>query len=268
METPPDAAADATPVTGRLAGKTALVTGASRGIGHAIALAYLREGAEVIASASSVASLASIASASPLVHPLAADLSSESATSELFADAMAINGQVDILVNNAGIYIGRAFEDYTLAEVEQLMRINVYAVFQLTQLAVSAMKAQGQGKIIQIASTAGKWESPNQAAYNTSKHALVGMSKCVALETAAHGIQVNTLCPGMVETDMFTDFEVHAERAGLTLDELKAAAITRIPQGRFLDPQEIAHLAVYLGSQESDGMTGQTITISGGMRMA
>ena len=82
------------------------------------------------------------------------------------------------------------------------------------------------------------WESPNQAIYNTTKHAVVGMSKCVALETAARGVQVNTICPGMVDTDMFQDFEPHAKQAGISLDELKAVAITRIPQGRFLQPEE------------------------------
>ena len=130
------------------------------------------------------------------------------------------------------------------------------------------MKDKGSGKIINISSTAGKWESPNQAAYNTTKHAVVGMSKCVALETAAHGINVNTICPGMVETDLFDNFEVHAKAQGISLDELKAVVTTRIPQGRFLRPDEVANIAVYLGSSESDGMTGQTITISGGMRMA
>lgn len=253
---------------GRLHGKTALVTGGSRGIGRAIVNAYLSEGAHVIVNASRSESLASLQGDSDRVTLLPADLASEAATSQLFTDAVAINGRLDILVNNAGIYIGKAFEDYSLAELEQLMRINVYAVFQLTQLAVRHMKPRGQGKIIQISSTAGKWESPNQAAYNTSKHAIVGMSKCVALETAPHGIQVNTICPGMVNTDMFMDFESHASRAGITLDELKQAAIQRIPQGRFLEPPEIAHLAIYLGSDESNGMTGQTITISGGMRMA
>ena len=234
----------------------------------AAANAFLNEGAHVIVNASRPESLDSLQGESDQVTLMPADLASEAATSQLFKDAVAVNGHLDILVNNAGVYIGKAFEDYTLSELDWLMRINVYAVFQLTQLAVRHMKPRGQGKVIQISSTAGKWESPNQAAYNTSKHAIVGMSKCVALETAPHGIQVNTICPGMVNTDMFMDFESHARRAGITLDALKQAAMQRIPQGRFLEPSEIANLAIYLGSRESDGMTGQTITISGGMRMA
>lgn len=198
---------------------------------------------------------------------LAANLSDAEQVLRLFDKAVTQAGDIDILVNNAGIYQGKPFENYTLDELDRLMKVNVYAVFQLTQLAVTHMKARGSGKIINISSTAGKWESPNQAAYNMTKHAVVGMSKCVALETAPFGIQVNTICPGMVDTDMFQNFDVHARAAGISLDELKAAAVTRIPQGRFLDPGEVAHIAVYLGSPESDGMTGQTLTISGGMRM-
>ena len=198
---------------------------------------------------------------------LAADLSDAEQVLRLFDKAVTQAGHIDILINNAGIYQGKPFEQYALEELDRLMKVNVYAVFQLTQLAVSHMKPRGSGKIINISSTAGKWESPNQAAYNMTKHAVVGMSKCVALETAPFGIQVNTICPGMVDTDMFQNFDVHARAAGISLDELKAAAVTRIPQGRFLDPGEVAHIAVYLGSPESDGMTGQTLTISGGMRM-
>lgn len=255
---------------GRLAGRTALITGASRGIGRAIAEAYAREGADLMLAATSLEGLAEVADtlegAGTQVVRLSADLSDMSAVEGLFAEAVA-TGRIDILVNNAGIYIGRPFEKYTMEELDRLMKVNVYAVFRLTQLAVSHMREQGGGKIVQISSTAGKWESPNQAAYNTTKHAVVGMSKCVALENATFGINVNTICPGMVETDMINNFEVHADAAGVSLEELKAGMYARIPMGRFMAPEEIAHLAVYLGSAESDGMTGQTITISGGMRM-
>lgn len=253
---------------GRLQGKTALITGASRGIGRAIAEIYAAEGATLVLTATTLESLADVAITLPDATLLAADLSDSEQVLQLFEKATALAGSIDILVNNAGVYQGKPFEQYTLDELDRLMKVNVYAVFQLTQLAVTHMKARGSGKIINISSTAGKWESPNQAAYNTTKHAVVGMSKCVALETAPFGLQVNTICPGMVDTDMFQNFDVHARAAGISLDELKAAAVTRIPQGRFLDPGEVAHIAVYLGSPESDGMTGQTLTISGGMRMA
>jgi NAD(P)-dependent dehydrogenase (short-subunit alcohol dehydrogenase family) len=254
-------------MTGRLRGKTALITGASRGIGRAIAETYSAEGASLVLTATTLESLESVAKNLPDAVILAADLSDSRQVHQLFEDATS-QRTIDILINNAGIYQGKPFEQYTLQELDHLMKVNVYSVFQLTQFAVTHMKKNSSGKVINIASTAGKWESPNQAAYNTTKHAIVGMSKCVALETAPFGVQVNTICPGMVNTDMFQDFDVHAKALGVSLDELKATAASRIPQGRFLEPTEVAHIAVYLGSAESDGMTGQTITISGGMRMA
>ncbi|MBT4493848.1 MAG: glucose 1-dehydrogenase [Gammaproteobacteria bacterium] len=256
---------------GRLSGKTALITGASRGIGRCIAEAFAGEGADLILTATSLEGLTEVAENVQALGAkcdlIAADLGDESETDRLFQKAVKASGEVEILVNNAGIYQGKPFEQYTMVELDRLMKVNVYAVFRLTQLAVVHMKTLGRGKIINIGSTAGKWESANQAAYNTTKHAVVGMSKCVALETAAYGINVNTICPGMVETDMFQDFEVHADAAGVSLDQLKEQVHARIPLGRFLQPGEIAPLAVYLGSAESDGMTGQTLTISGGMRM-
>jgi len=246
---------------GRLAGKTALITGASRGIGRAIAEAYSREGASLVLSATSLKGLANVVEAvsgsGVEVTPLAANLSVEADIETLFEAAVEASGQIDILVNNAGIYHANTIEKYTLEDLDRLMRVNVYAVFKLMQLAVTHM----------IGSTAGKWESANQSAYNTTKHAVVGMSKCVALEVAPFGINVNTICPGMVETDMFQDFEVHADIAGVAMDDLMKAVRSKIPMGRFMQPDEVANLALYLGSEESNGMTGQTMTISGGMRM-
>lgn len=256
--------------TGRLAGKTALITGASRGIGRAIAEAYAQQGAALVLTARNTALLEEVreglAATGVDVRIMSADLADANATADMFAAATADTG-IDVLVNNAGIYIGKPFTAYDLAEFDQLMKTNVYSVFQLTQLALKHMQPRGAGSIINIASTAGKWESPNQAAYNTSKHAVVGMTRCAALENAGAGIRVNAICPGMVETDMFQQFKVHADALGVSLDELKAASLSRIPMGRFLEPDEVAHIAVYLGSEESRGMTGQTITISGGMRM-
>jgi len=255
----------------RLKGKTALVTGASRGIGRAIALAYAEQGADLCLSATSLAALDATATDAAVwgaeVKCVAADLSESAQVQALFETAVAWRGGLDVVVNNAGIYIGKAFTDYELDEFDRLMKLNVYAVFQLMQLSLRHMQARGYGKIVNISSTAGKWESPNQAAYNTTKHAVVGMSKCAALENAAHGITVNSICPGMVDTDMFQEFASHADAAGITLEQLKQSAEARIPMGRFLQPEEVAHIAVYLASDESAGMTGQTITISGGMRM-
>jgi len=258
-------------MSNRLMGKAALITGASRGIGKAIARAYAAEGADLFLTATSSQNLqetiAGLADTGVDIHCHAADLSDPEALDKLFSAAIAWRDDLSIVVNNAGIYIGKPFTEYDLGEFDRLMKVNVYAVFQLMQLSLRHMQQRNYGKIVNIASTAGKWESPNQAAYNTSKHAVVGMSRCAALENAGQGITVNAICPGMVDTDMFEQFGVHAEAAGISLEELKRGAEGRIPMGRFLQPDEVAHIAVYLGSDESAGMTGQTITISGGMRM-
>ncbi|NLZ40009.1 MAG: SDR family oxidoreductase, partial [Comamonadaceae bacterium] len=107
----------------------------------------------------------------------------------------------------------------------------------------------------------------NQAAYNASKHALVGLTRCAALEMAAHGVNVNAICPGFVQTDMFDEFRVHAEILGVPFERVIEGAIARIPLRRALAPEEVAALAVYLGSAESDGMTGQSLLLDGGMLM-
>ena len=261
-------------MTGRLSGRNALITGASRGIGLAIAEQFAQQGANVFLTATNADTLHEAQRRIQTMHPdvsvasHAADLSSAEAIETLFDTALRWQSGLDVLVNNAGIYKGKPFTEYSLADLDAVMQVNVRAVFQLMQLALRHMQPRGSGKIVNIASTAGKWESPNQAIYNASKHAVVGLTRCAALENAGHGINVNAICPGMVETDMFKDFEVHAEARGVSLDELRQATISaRIPLGRFLEPDEIAHIAVYLASAESDGMTGQTITISGGMRM-
>ena len=255
----------------RLEGRNALITGASRGIGRAIACAYAAEGANLFLTATNAGKLqetrdlVSKHGVDAACH--LADVSDPEAVEGLFAAAVDWRDGLDIVVNNAGIYIGKPFTDYELAEFDRVMKVNVHAVFQLMQLALRHMRERGSGKIVNIASTAGRWESPNQAAYNASKHAVVGLTRCAALEHAALGVNVNAICPGFVETDMMGAFEGHARALGVSFEELIAGAKSRVPMGRFLAPEEVAHIAVYLGSGESDGMTGQAICISGGMRM-
>ena len=170
-------------------------------------------------------------------------------------------GDITTLVNNAGIHIGKPFTEYEMDEFDRLMRINVYSVFRLTQLAIDHMQTIGRGKVINIASTAGLKESPNQVPYNTSKHAVVGMTKCVALENARNGITVNAICPGIVETDLIKNVESKMESAGMPREEFQQKIREQITIGRMLQPQEIASIAVFLASSDADGMTGQTLAI-------
>ncbi len=256
---------------GRLAGRTALITGASRGIGRAIARAFAAAGADLFLTATDSAKLEEtrqlLAGEGVDVQLHAANLSDAGSIEALFNTAAEWRGGLDILVNNAGIYIGKPFVNYALSDLEQVMQVNVYAVFQLTQRAIRHMAERGGGKIVNIASTAGKYESPNQAVYNISKHALVGLTRCAALETATQGININAICPGFVSTGMFDNLQNSADELGMPVEELQKIIVSRVPMGRLVYPEEVGHLAVYLACSESDGMTGQSIPISGGMRM-
>ncbi|MGM0583423.1 MAG: SDR family NAD(P)-dependent oxidoreductase [Pseudomonadota bacterium] len=259
-------------MAGRLEGKRALITGASRGIGRAIAEAFAREGASLFLTATTLEGLAQTREsvealgAEAALH--AADVSEPEQAEAMAAACVEALGGLDVMVNNAGVYKAARFVDYSPEDFDRVMKVNAYGVFHCMQAGLRRMKDTGGGKIVNIASTAGKHESANQAAYNASKHAVVGLTRCAALEHARDGITVNAVCPGFVETDMIDQFRTHADILGMDFEQLKAAMMARVPIGRLLAPEEIAHLAVYLAAPESDGMTGQAIAISGGMRMS
>ena len=256
---------------GRLAGRKALITGASRGIGRAIALRYAEEGADLFLTATNAAlldetrALAQAQGAQVALH--VADVSRREAVQAMVDAAVAAMGTIDVLVNNAGVYKAARLVDFAPEDFDRIMQVNVYGAFHVMQLVLRRMQAQGRGKVVNIASSAGKWGSMNQSAYNASKHALVGLTRCAALEMGPQGIHVNAICPGFVQTDMLGEFRAHADILGVPFEKVMEGALARVPLRRFLQPEEIAHLAVYLGSAESDGMTGQTLLLDGGMLM-
>jgi len=254
---------------GRLSGRTALITGASRGIGRAIALRYAQEGADLLLTATNRAKLEETCTLAQAhggrVELYVADVSDRAAVLALVDAAIAKLGRVDVLVNNAGVYKAARLVDYSPEDFDRVMQVNLYGAFHVMQLVLRHMQARGRGKVINIASTAGKWGSMNQSAYNASKHALVGLTRCAGLEMGPHGINVNAICPGFVETDMLEEFRAHGDILGVPYDKVKETALARVPLRRFLKPGEIADLAVYLGSSESDGMTGQSLLLDGGL---
>tara|TARA_B100000686_G_scaffold154730_1_gene162376 strand:+ start:15310 stop:15861 length:552 start_codon:yes stop_codon:yes gene_type:complete len=174
-------------------------------------------------------------------------------------------GGVDIVVNNAGIHAAGRFLDIDPATYSRLYEVNVVGIVRVSQAFLDGMIERGRGSIVNIASTAGLFESPGQAPYNASKHGAVGLTRCMGLELASSGVTCNAICPGFVDTPMLDGF---AELVGAESDELRAQLAKRTPMGRILSPDEIANLAVYLGSDEASGMTGQTMAISNGMRMS
>jgi NAD(P)-dependent dehydrogenase (short-subunit alcohol dehydrogenase family) len=255
---------------GRLNGRGALVTGGSRGIGFGIAEAFVKQGARVLIAGTNASTLSEacekLRADGHTVEFLVTDVANRAACFDLVANAKASLGKLEILVNCAAIYTPRPFLDYSFEEFEAVQRVNVYGPFHLTQAVLPSMLAQRWGRVINIASTAGKWASRNQAAYNVAKHALVGMTRCVALETAGSGVTVNAICPGLVQTDLLDQFwQQHAAIGNTTPETVRAEVLKRQPIGRFLNVSEVGALAVYLAATEADGMTGQSLLLDGGM---
>jgi NAD(P)-dependent dehydrogenase (short-subunit alcohol dehydrogenase family) len=259
-------------MTDRLKNKTAFITGASRGIGLAIAEAYAAEGARLILNARDPARLNDVANTlrdkfRVEVTTAPCDVTDRAAIEKIARTADA-NGGIDILVNNAGIHKAASFLAYTPDDFREVFEVNFFGVLHATQCVLPGMIARKRGRIVNLASTAGKWGSRNQSAYNVSKHAVVGLTRCLALEMAPHNIGVNAICPWVVDTEMATGFIAeHAQAAGISAEQTATNFLASVPIKRFIQPTEIAHLAVYLGSDEASFVNGQAWTIDAGYTM-
>jgi 3-hydroxybutyrate dehydrogenase len=254
----------------RLNHKTALITGASRGIGKAVVESFLKEGAQVALVSTRQEALEQLCRQSgwstERVLCIGADVSVQADAQRAVDQTVQRWGHIDVLVNNAGIYHGAAFLDHRPEDFQRLLNVNLFGVLHFMQACLPHMQQRHQGAIINIASTAGKWGSRNQSAYNTSKHAVVGLTRCVALEASVHQVTVNAICPGFVETDMVHELKARAAQSvGASEDDYLKSMLARVPLGRLMQPTEIAELAVYLASDAARGITGQSIHIDGGM---
>ncbi|WP_103173088.1 3-oxoacyl-ACP reductase FabG [Paracoccus sp. SY] len=241
-----------------LTGKTALVTGASGGIGGAIAQALHGAGATVALSGTREGPLNDLASAlGDRAHVVPANLSNAEAAAGLIKDAAAAMGSVDILVNNAGITRDNLFMRMSDEEWQQVMDVNLTGVFRLSRAALRGMMKARWGRIVNITSVVGATGNPGQGNYAAAKAGLVGMSKSLAYEVASRGITVNCVAPGFIATPM-TD--------SLT-DDQKGKILSQIPAGRMGSPEEIAAAVLYLASPEAAYVTGATLHVNGGMAM-
>jgi len=242
-----------------LTGKVALVTGASGGIGGAIARALNAQGATVVLSGTKVEALDKLAAElGSRAYTVACNLSDIASVEALPKAAEAAAGAtIDILVNNAGITKDNLFMRMKDEEWDQVLAVNLTAAFRLSRAVLRGMMKKRWGRIIQITSVVGTTGNPGQGNYAAAKAGLVGMSKSLAAEVASRNITVNAVAPGFIQTAM-TDV--------LTDDQKKMIA-DRIPAGRMGQPGEIAAAVVYLASEEAAYVTGETIQINGGMAM-
>ncbi|UYN93194.1 MAG: 3-oxoacyl-[acyl-carrier-protein] reductase [Enhydrobacter sp.] len=241
-----------------LSGKSALVTGASGGIGGAIARALHGRGAAVTISGTRADALEQLkGSLGERAHVVAARMDDAADIDRLAKEAEAAMGKIDILVNNAGITRDNISMRMKDEEWEKVLQVNLTGTFRLTRAAMRGMMRRRFGRVINITSIVGVTGNPGQANYAAAKAGLIGLSKSLALELASRSITVNCIAPGFIATPM-TD---------VLTDEQKKAILARVPAERLGTPDEIAAGVVYLASDEAGYVTGQTLHINGGMAM-
>lgn len=255
-------------MTGRLAGRAAYVTGASRGIGRGIALALASEGAAVVVTdieAGAVEAVAAeIRGAGGRAESRVVDVRKWGDFIALVAHVERQFGQLDIAVNCAGVISVAAVEDVAEAEWDRVMDVNAKGVFLSCKAAVPAMRRNGFGRIINISSVSGKDGYAKLALYSASKYAVLGFTNSLAKEVARDGITVNAICPGVVKTHMWDMLSDELREQGETAEQSwQRHVLEFVPQGRPQTPEEIGGLAIYLALAPS--VTGQSINIDGGL---
>ncbi len=246
--------------------KTALITGGGRGIGRAIALAFARAGVRLAVAARTAEQVEQVADEiGNGAIGLVCDVSDPGSVTRMFADLRQRLGEADILVNNAGIAESATLVTTTDELWHRHLAINLSGTFYCTRAALPAMLKKGWGRVINIASVAGKTGAPYIAAYSASKHGVLGLTRSVALEVAASGITVNAICPGYVDTDMVSrGIERITSKTGRTAEEALDSLKKMSPQNRIVTPEEVAAVALLLASDEGRGINGQGINIDGG----
>lgn len=243
----------------KLSGKTALITGASKGLGKAMALAFADAGARLALASRDTELLAAVQAecrargAEAEIHQV--DVTSEEQVEQLRRDVLARFGKLTVLVNNAGINIRRPITEFTLAEWHQILDTNLTSVFLMCRAFVPHLET-GCGRIINLASMMAHVSIAHRVPYSASKFGILGLTKSLALELAAQGITVNAISPGPCATEINTPI--------LNNPELLAKFTAQLPVGRFGKPEEIAALAVFLASSDSGFITGTDVVIDGG----
>ena len=259
----------------KLENKVALITGGSKGIGRSIAIAFAEEGADVILAARSQEPLEEVAAEvrqkGRRAIPVVCDVSSSQAVQNLVDEVRGSYNRIDILVNNAGVSKRSKFLEYDDETWSEVIQTNLFSVFLCTKAFLPMMQNEGTGRIISIASAAGKTGVPFNSAYSAAKHGVLGLTKSLASELALTGyrkITVNAICPYFVDTDMFRGPQGYlaqmTKMSGVSEDELIEKIRASNLQQRILDSDEVASMALYLASDDARGITGQSFNICGG----
>lgn len=251
-----------------LSGRHALVTGGARGIGLASARALLergarvtllgRDGAALDAAADSLAKLGQ-------VQTVSADIADEASVRAAFSEAQAQFGPVLILVNNAGQAVSQRFDRTDSALWHQMLAVNLTGTFHCIQAALPGMLEEKWGRVINVASTAGLIGYGYVSAYCAAKHGVIGLTRSLALETAQKGVTVNAVCPGYTETDIVRGAVSNiVDKTGMTPEAARAKLAERNPQGRLVQPEEVAETVAWLALPASASINGQAIAVDGG----
>jgi NAD(P)-dependent dehydrogenase (short-subunit alcohol dehydrogenase family) len=259
----------------KLSKKIAIITGAGRGIGESIAHAFADEGADLILTARTRQQLERVADDIKAKNRNAAaitcEVSSPTEVEKLASEVKEKFGRVDILVNNAGISRRSKLLDYDDDTWFEVIRVNLFGVYLCSKAFLPMIQQTGEGRIINMASTAGKSPVPFNTAYGAAKHGVLGFTKSLASEVALSGyprITVNAVCPFFVDTDMFRGpggyLAQMSKMAGLSEQEVQHKVVGRSLQQRVLEPGEVAAMALYLASDDARGVTGQAFNICGG----
>lgn len=252
-----------------LEGRRVVVTGGGQGIGRSVALALAGAGASVVVAARRDGPIEGVAgdlrAAGADAHAVPCDVTDPAAVEALFRTAEELLGGVDILVNNAGASSSAPVRRLSLDEWNRMLAVNATGPFLCTRAALPGMVDRGWGRIVNVASVAGLRGGRYIAAYAASKHAVMGLTRSVALEVATSGVTVNAVCPGFVDTPMTRDSVARiVEKTGRTEDEAKKAILTSTAQKRLVEPEEVAHAVLFLCADASYGINGEALVLDGG----
>jgi 2-hydroxycyclohexanecarboxyl-CoA dehydrogenase len=245
---------------GKLKGKVAIVTGAGQGIGRGIAEKLAAEGATVVVTDLNEVTAKETAEAVNGVG-IQADVTSRDSIAAMVTQVHRQFGRIDVLVNNAGWDKASPFVDSDPADWDRVIAINLYGVLHTCKAVLPIMAAQGSGSVVNLASDAGRVGSSGEAVYSAAKGGVIAFTKAIARETARHGVNANAVCPGPTDTALFASM-------GGDNPKLREALTKAIPFRRLAQPSDLANVVAFLASDEASYVTGQTVSVSGGLTMS